>query len=221
LLVCMGHAPVAPAAPGTLVYAAASLTGVLQDIQQTYAESNPAVEVTLSLAASSTLARQIRHGARADIYISANTEWLDYLQESADIAADSRTALLANGLVLIAPAHSDIAPTAMDNTLPLVDLLGDGYLAMGNPAHVPAGVYGKQALQALQLWSAVRGRIARATNVRAALALVATGEARLGIVYRTDALAADDVRIVGTFPAATHDPIIYAAALTPAGRDND
>lgn len=203
-----------------LVFAAASLTDALAEVGQAYAAQSDN-KVTFSFASSSTLARQIAQGAPAEIYISANVKWMDYLQQDGDIQADSRKDLLANKLALVAPQGSPIDHVDIRPGFPLADLLGDGRLAMGNPAHVPAGVYGKQALQSLHVWSTVKDRVARSANVRAALALVALGETPLGIVYRTDAFAADDVKIVGLFPKGSHKAIIYPAALTRAAEKKD
>lgn len=198
-----------------LVFAAASLTDALGEAGRVY-EKQSDDEINFSFASSSTLARQIANGAQADIYASANIKWMDYLQERDQILAATRVKLLANRLVLIAPVGSEIGSVEVRDGFPIADMLGDSYLAMGNPAHVPAGIYGKQALESLGVWPAVEGKIARAANVRAALALVATGEAPLGVVYRTDALAEDDVKIVATFPQASHAPVVYPVAMTPA-----
>lgn len=203
-----------------LVFAAASLTDALGEAGRVY-EKQSSDEINFSFASSSTLARQIANGAQADIYASANIKWMDYLQERGQILTATRVKLLANRLVLIAPVGSEIDSVEVRDGFPIADMLGDSYLAMGNPAHVPAGIYGKQALKSLGVWPAVEGKIARAANVRAALALVATGEAPLGIVYRTDALAEDDVKIVATFPQASHAPVVYPVAMTPASKGEE
>jgi molybdate transport system substrate-binding protein len=169
----------------------------------------------VSYAASSALARQIEAAAPADLFISADLEWMDYLAARRLIQPGSRVNLLGNRLVLIAPAGS-AANFAVDRGMPLARTLGDGRLAMADPDSVPAGKYGKAALEALGAWNAVAARVARAENVRAALALVARGECPLGIVYATDAAAEPKVRVVGAFPTGTHPPIVYPAALTAA-----
>ncbi len=197
-----------------LVFAAASLRNALDEIVDGYQARYPE-RVVVSYASSSLLARQIAEGAEADVYISANTQWMDYLDERGAIAKESRKNLLGNGLVLI--THRD-NPVAVE-IAPGFDLrgrLGDGYLALGDPAHVPAGIYAEAALVSLGVWASVQDRIARADNVRAALALVAQREAPLGIVYRSDAVADAAVRVVAAFPADTHPPIIYPAARVSA-----
>lgn len=210
-LLLAGVTPAANAA--VTAFAAASLRDAFSAVSQAF-ERDTGIRVRTSYAASGTLARQIERGAPAEVFISANSHWMDYLDEHDAIAAGSRYDLLRNRLVLIAPADSDVRlPIARD--FPLADALGKRRLAMGHPAHVPAGEYGKQALQALGVWRSVKAKVARAANVRAALALVVRGGAPLGIVYRTDAMAADGVRIVDTFPADSHRPIVYPAARVP------
>lgn len=193
-----------------LVFAAASLTEALDEVSAQF-QQEQGIGVKASYASSSTLARQIEQGAPADVFISANAEWLDYLQERAMIVPATRHALLGNELVLVAPADSTVELTIAPG-FALAEALGTGRLAMGDPDHVPAGIYAKAALVALGVWPAVSERVARADNVRAALALVARGEVPLAIVYRSDAIAAD-VRVVGTFPADSHPPIVYPAAV--------
>lgn len=202
-----------------LVFAAASTTDALVEVSQAY-EQISTDTIVFSFASSSTLARQIEHGAMADIYIAANIKWMDYLEKQNLLLTMSRTSLLTNQLVLIAPANSDIDQLNIRRGFPIMDILKDNYLVMGNPDHVPAGIYGMQALKSLGVWDMVQGHIARSANVRASLALVASGEAPLGIVYITDALIADDVKIVGVFPKGTHDPIIYPAARTKVSDGN-
>jgi molybdate transport system substrate-binding protein len=194
-----------------LVFAAASLKDALDAAIVEYtAETGRAV--VASYASSSTLARQIEQGAPADLFISANPEWMDYLAERGLIRADSRADLLGNGLVLVAPKDSAVSV----EIAPGFDLPGalvGGRLAMGDPDHVPAGTYGKAALESLGVWRAVAPAVIRADNVRAALALVARGEAPLGIVYRSDAVADADVRVVAVFPPDSHPPIVYPLAV--------
>lgn len=199
------------------VFAAASLKDALEDVSSLY-ESETGEGVRLSFAGSSALARQIEHGAPADVFISANVGWMDDLQEKDLILADSRQDLLANSLVLIAHGRDhealDIGPE-----LDLAGLLSGGRLAMALVDAVPAGIYGKAALVSLGQWDGVEDSVAQSDNVRTALKLVATGEAPLGIVYATDASAEDEVTTVGTFPADSHPPIIYPAAAIRGGHD--
>jgi molybdate transport system substrate-binding protein len=196
------------------VFAAASLREALDEQVKRF-EAAAGYHVVVSYAASGVLARQIEAGAPAALFISADRDWMDYLGQRKLLVPASRVDLLRNTLVLVAPASSSktllIAPG-----FALAAALGSGKLAMGNPASVPAGKYGKAALEALDVWGEVEKQIVRAENVRAALALVARGEAAFGIVYRTDALAEKGVRIVDTFPASTHAPIIYPAARIAA-----
>lgn len=197
------------------VFAAASLKEALDAVSAGYSRQS-GDKVVISYAASSALARQIENGAPADVFISADLDWMDYLQQRQRIDPATRRKLLGNQLVLVAPAagKAAAAPLKIAPGFALAAHLGGDKLAMANPDSVPAGKYGKAALQALGVWPAVEQQVARAANVRAALMLVARGEAPYGIVYRTDALAEPKVRIVDTFPAASHAPIIYPLALT-------
>ena len=209
----------AAAAPQELtVLAASSLTDALNEVSQAFTRET-GQGVKLSFAASSALARQIEAGAPADVFFSADTDWMDYLQQRNLIAVGTRINAVGNRLVLIAPADStvklDIGPH-----FPLAAALGaDGRLATGNPDSVPVGRYAKAALTRLQVWDQVQNRIAAADNVRSALAYVARGETPLGIVYRTDALVEKNVRIVAEFPAGSHDPITYPAAVTAGAHE--
>ena len=201
------------------VFAAASLKTALDEIAEGYRQKTGA-EVTLALGGSSSLARQIEHGAPADIFISASPDWMDRLEAAGRIEAGTRIDLLGNRLVLIAHGVTGAAENGRAEIGPGFDLpglLGNGRLAMALVDAVPAGIYGKAALGSLDLWDAVRGQVAQADNVRAALALVASGEAPLGIVYATDATAEPRVGVVGLFPEDTHPPILYPAAAV-AGR---
>lgn len=210
----------APPSRVITVFAAASLTDALADVGTAW-EKASGNTVHFSFASSSTLARQIVEGAPADVYIAADEQWMDYIAQHDDIVAASRVDLVGNELALVAPRASPIGQVAIAPGFALARLLGDGRLAMGNPEHVPAGIYGKQALTALHVWKQVKDHVARAANVRAALALVALGDAPLGIVYRTDALASRKVKIVALFPTATHKPIVYPGALVKqAGHDD-
>ena len=196
-----------------LVYAAASLTDVLQQVAADYARDRQK-QVRLSFGSTATLARQIEAGARADLFIAADEEWMDYLEQRHLLRSGSRTSLLGNQLVLIAPASSKVA-LSLQRGVSLEAALGKrGRLAVADPASVPAGKYARAALGALDAWQAVKSRIVAADNVRMALLYVARGEAPLGIVYATDAKAEPRVRIVAEFPPRTHPPIVYPVALT-------
>ncbi|HEX8755712.1 MAG TPA: molybdate ABC transporter substrate-binding protein [Steroidobacteraceae bacterium] len=195
-----------------LVFAAASLANVLADIDRAFT-ARTGIRITTSLAASSTLAKQIEAGAPADVYFSADLQWMNYLQERALLRAGSRHDLLGNSLVLIAPADSSLT-VSIGPGLDLSRLLGTGRLAIADPDSVPAGIYAKEALEKLGAWGSLVPRLVRAENVRAALEYVARGDTPLGIVYRTDALVEKRVRIVGVFPADSHPPIVYPVALT-------
>jgi len=202
-----------------VIFAAASLKNALDDIQTQY-ERDAGKYVKISYAASSTLAKQIEAAAPADIFISADLDWMDYLAERKLIKPASRVNLLGNSIVLIAPANSTASITIGPN-FPLASLLGNGRLAMADTNSVPAGKYGKAALEKLGVWSAVADRIAPAENVRAALLLVSRGECPLGIVYKTDAAAESGVKVLATFPADTHPPIIYPMALVASSTNPD
>jgi len=208
-------APIRAGAEEVLVFAAASLKSALDEIAPAF-EQQTGHDVTVSYAASSVLARQIQLGAPADIFISANVDWMDVLQDQGLIDTATRVDLLGNGLVLIGgPEQAEIGQMRPDTDLPV--LLGNGHLAMALVDAVPAGIYGKAALQSLGLWKDVQGQIAQTDNVRAALALVAAGAAPLGIVYRSDAQVEDRVRVVAAFSSDLHPPIVYPAALTTSG----
>ena len=197
------------------VFAAASTTDAVTEICRLYeaAGSGRAVPV---FASSSTLAKQIENGAPAQVYISANVKWMDYLAERKMIVPDSRIDLLGNRIVLIAPADSKLE-IEIKPGFSLLPVLGDGRLSMGDPDHVPAGMYGKEALKKLGAWNEVESRVAGAKDVRAALALVERGEAPLGQVYSTDAAISKKVRVVGVFPESSHPPIVYPVALVQGG----
>jgi molybdate transport system substrate-binding protein len=202
-----------------IVFAAASLKNALDDINEAWRRGS-GKGVTVSYAASSTLAKQIENGAPADLFISADTDWMDYLKTRKLIKPQSRSDLLGNSIVLVAPASSAVK-LAIAPGFALAAALGGGGLAMADPAAVPAGRYGKAALEKLGVWPGVADRVAAAENVRAALLLVARGEAPLGIVYSTDAAVEPGVRIVDTFPPDTHPPIVYPIALTAASENPD
>ena len=198
------------------VFAAASVKTAMDEITARFTEETGET-ARVSFAGSSALARQIQAGAPADVFISANPGWMDTLEADGLIDETTRTDLLGNSLVLI--AHDpEASPVEITSDLPLADMLGEDHLAMALVEAVPAGVYGKAALGALGLWDAVAPKVAQADNVRAALALVATGEAPLGIVYATDAHAEPSVTVLGTFPEDSHAPITYPVARI---RDSD
>ncbi|PWV98906.1 molybdate transport system substrate-binding protein [Hoeflea marina] len=198
------------------VFAAASLKTALDPLARDWSASTGNTAV-MSYAGSSALAKQIEAGAPADVFISADLAWMDYLAERKQVRAGSVTRLLGNRIVLIAPADSSVALDIAPG-LDLAGALGEGRLAMANVEVVPAGRYGKAALTALGVWDSVAGRTAQAENVRAALALVALGEAPLGVVYATDAAAEPKVKVVASFPEDSHPPIIYPVALTAAAK---
>jgi molybdate transport system substrate-binding protein len=212
VLVLAGSAPGAANAQGKdlLVFAAASLKNALDDVNAQYFKDTGR-RVVVSYAASPSLAKQIEAAAPADVFISADLDWMDYLAQRKFIKPETRVNLLGNRLVLIAPA-GEARDVAIGQGFPLATLLGGGRLAMADPASVPAGKYGKGALEHLGVWTSVQARVAPAENVRAALALVSRGEAPFGIVYRSDAAADAKVRIVGVFPEDTHPPITYPVA---------
>ncbi|MBV8740612.1 MAG: molybdate ABC transporter substrate-binding protein [Sinobacteraceae bacterium] len=198
--------------PHILVFAAASLTNAMQELGASY-EKSAHVKVEQSFDASSTLARQIESGARADVFFCADTDWMDYLQQRNLLQPASRNNLLGNTLVLIAPAQSAVQLKIAPH-FALLKALGDGRLATGDPDSVPVGRYARAALTSLGVWDEVSPRIVRAENVRVALVYVSRGEAPLGIVYGSDVLIDKGVRVVDTFPANTHPPIVYPIALT-------
>jgi len=199
------------------VFAAASLKNALDDAVNHY-ETKTGVKVVVSYAASSALAKQIEAGAPADIFFSADLDWMNELQKKNLIDVASRQTLLGNTLILIAPKDSTVS-LPMEKNLPLLEALGpDGKLAMANVDSVPAGRYGKAALIYLGVWEEVAPRVAQADNVRAALAFVAKRETPLGIVYGTDAKAEREVRVVGTFPEESHPKILYPVALLAGAR---
>jgi molybdate transport system substrate-binding protein len=195
------------------VFAASSLTDVLQEINSAFT-ADTGISVRVSPAASSALARQIESGSPADVFISADQEWMDYLSLRKLIKADSRVDIVSNSLVLVAPADSKLSLRIAPG-FELARALGrNGRLSTGDPASVPAGKYAAAALKKLGVWNDVKDRIIPADNVRTALNFVALGEAPLGIVYATDARGNAKVRVVDAFPASSHEPITYPAATT-------
>lgn len=209
-----------PQTEGPLVLAASSLQEALNDAADEWvAEGHP--RPVLSFAASSALARQVESGAPADIFISADEAWMDELARKALIAPSSRETLVGNALVLVAPIGSDTTVDLEDPGSISIALGSDGRLAMADPDAVPAGRYGKAALEGLGAWYIVENRVARVENVRAALALVEAGEAALGLVYSTDAKASSKVREVALFPAGSHPRIRYSIALIKGAPHRD
>jgi molybdate transport system substrate-binding protein len=200
------------------VFAAASLKNALDDINTAFTNETK-IKVTASYAASSALMKQIEQGAPADVFASADLEWMDYGNQRKLVKSDTRVNLLGNRLVLIAPANSKTSSVTINKDTKFSEYLGaDGRLVTGDVRAVPVGKYAKAALEKLGLWAQVEPRMAMADNVRAALALVAREEAPLGIVYETDAKVEPKVKIVGAFPEGSHEPIVYPAAVTTQGK---
>jgi molybdate transport system substrate-binding protein len=200
-----------------IVFAAASLKNALDDVDAAFAKAT-GVKVVASYAASSTLAKQIEEGAPADVFASADVDWMDYAQNKKLIKDDTRIALLGNRLVLIAPKDSRLTDVPIGPGFDLAALAGDGRIVTGDVRAVPVGRYAKAAMEKLGAWPKAAPKMAMAENVRAALALVARGEAPLGIVYETDAKIEPNVKIVGRFPADSHPPIVYPFAATAAAK---
>ena len=199
-------------ADDVLIFAAASLTNAL-DAMKPLILKDTGVSVRASYASSAVLAKQIEAGAPADLFISADTEWMDHLAKRKLVVTPVYVEFAGNSLVLVAPASST-ATFSIRPDMHLSALLGGGRLAVGDPASVPAGKYAKAALEHLNAWDDVKDRLAPGENVRAALQLVARGECPLGIVYGSDATVEPSVRVIGTFPADSHPPIVYPAAMT-------
>jgi molybdate transport system substrate-binding protein len=195
------------------VFAAASLKNALDEVDDLFTKQS-GIKVVSSYAASSSLMKQIEQGAPADVFLSADVDWMDYGSKHNVIKNDTRKDLLGNRLVLIAPKDSKIGNVTIAPGFDLAGLVGSGHIATGDVRAVPAGLYAKAALEKLGIWSSVESKIAMAENVRAALVLVARGEAPLGIVYETDAKVDPSVKIVGVFPEDSHPPIIYPVAMT-------
>lgn len=201
------------------VFAAASLKNALDSVNAAW-KADAGKEATISYESSGTLAKQIEAAAPADIFVSADLKWMKYLSDKNLTKPDTEVKLLGNRIVLVAPADSK-AEITIAKGFDLAGLLGDGKLAMGDVKSVPAGTYGKAALESLDVWASVENKVAQAENVRAALKLVATGEAALGIVYATDAHAEKGVKVIGTFPEDSHQPIVYPAAITAESKSAD
>lgn len=200
-----------------VVFAAASLKNALDAVAADF-QAETGNTVTISYAGSNALAKQIMEGAPADIYISAAVNWMDEVEKAGLVVPGTREDLLGNTLVLVAHGK-DAKPVEIGPGFDLAALLGDGKLSMAMVDSVPAGQYGKESLEKLGIWSAVEGSVAQSENVRAALALVSTGEAPYGIVYASDAVADENVTVVGTFPNDSHKAIVYPAALLTGATD--
>ena len=211
------HQPAQAQDKSLTVFAAASMKNALDEADAAYSAKS-GVKINVSYAASSALAKQIEQGAPADIFISADTAWMDYSIKNKSINESTRVDLLGNAIVLIAPKDSKIDNVAIGRGFDLAKLAGDGRIATGDVKAVPVGKYAKAALEKLGSWQAAEPKFAMAENVRAALALVARGEAALGIVYSTDAKVEPGVKIVGTFPADSHPAIIYPVAATTTAK---
>jgi molybdate transport system substrate-binding protein len=203
------------------LFAAASTTNAVTEVVRLY-KSQGMGNIKTSFASSSTLAKQIANGAPADIFLSANIKWMDYLEQRELIQKQTRFDLLGNRIALIVPSDSKIQTINIERGLDISSILGrDGRLAIGDPAHVPAGIYGKEALEKLGLWDMVKRRMAPMKDVRAALAMVERSETPLGLVYTTDASVSKKVRIAGVFPASCHPPIIYPIAVITGADSKD
>lgn len=200
------------------VFAASSMTNALEEARAVFLKMHPNEDITLSFASSSKLARQIENGAEANIFVSANQKWMDYLEEKNAIIKNSRVDLVANRLVMIAPKTSKVKQINVADPS-WIRLLGDSYLAVGDPDAVPAGKYAKEALTYLKEWHLIKDKLARGQNVRVALAYVERGESPLGIVYATDAKMSKKVKVVATFPQNSHAKILYPAGMVK-GQDN-
>ncbi|WP_407927848.1 molybdate ABC transporter substrate-binding protein [Izhakiella capsodis] len=208
------------AAESINVFAAASLTDALQDIANLYEQGRP-IKIVSSFASSSTLARQIEQGAPADLFISADQQWMDYAAAKKTIDTGSRYTLLGNDLVLVAPLAGNTQSVTINKQTDWKSLLKDQRLAVGDPEHVPAGLYAKEALQHLGAWKTVSSMLAPGNSVRAALVLVERNEVPYGIVYGSDALASDKVALVGRFPESSHQPVEYPMAIVKDHNEAD
>ena len=222
LAAAFAAAPVAAhaEASGPTVFAAASMKTALDAIAADW-KAKTGKPLVISYGSSGTLAKQIEAGAPADMFISADQKWMDALAKAGAIKPDTRENLLGNALVLVAPASAGAPDMTIGKGVDLAGALGDGKLAVCTVSSCPAGIYGKEALIKLGVWEAVSPKLAQADNVRAALLLVARGEAKYGIVYATDAKAEPKVKAVGTFPESSHTPIVYPVAITKDAKSPD
>jgi molybdate transport system substrate-binding protein len=218
LAACVPHGAVAQ--QSVTVFAAASLKNALDDVDAAFAQTT-GTNVTASYEASSSLARQIEAGAPADVFISADLRWMDYVAERKLIRPDSRTNLLGNRLVLIAPKDAKLDNVAIGPGFDIAKLAGDGRIAVADVKAVPAGLYAKAALEKLGAWGAAEPKLAQAENVRATLAFVARGETPLGIVYATDAQIEPKVKIVGSFPDGSYPPVTYPVAAIADAKNKE
>jgi molybdate transport system substrate-binding protein len=219
LFATLAAAPLPAAAQDTLtVFAAASMKNALDDVDQAFTKAT-GVKVVASYAASSALAKQIGEGAPADVFVSANIKWMDYLAGKKLIAAATRVNLLGNRLVLIAPKDSKLGTVTIAKGFDIAKLAGDGRIAVADTAAVPAGLYAKAALTRLGAWKTAEPKLAQGENVRATLAYVARGETPFGIVYATDAKIEPKVKILGVFPEDSHPPITYPIAATATSKN--
>jgi len=216
LVLCVLLVPLAARAQELTVFAAASLTDAMKDLSAQWVKAGHQ-PLRMSFGSSSTLARQIEQGAPANVFASADEKWMDYLQEKNLIVASTRKDLLGNELVLVVPADKP-RHVRIDPAFDLLSLLGAaGRLAVGDPAHVPVGIYAEQALKKLGKWDSIEPRLARTNDVRSGLLLVERGEAPAGIVYATDASVSKGVMVAAVFPVESHDPVSYPFAVTKAG----
>lgn len=211
------NSPTAAQDQSITVFAAASMKNALDDVNAAYTAKS-GVKVAVSYGPSSGLAKQLEQGAPADVFISADTDWMDYASGKKSISEPSRINLLGNSIVLVAPKDSKIEKVNIGADFDLAKLAGDGKIATGDVKSVPVGKYAKAALEKLGSWQAAEAKFAMTDNVRVALTLVARGEAALGIVYSTDAKVEPGVKVVGTFPADSHPPIIYPVAATTTAK---
>ena len=217
ILLGAAHSPAGAQEKSLIVFAAASMKNALDDIDTAYT-AKTGVKITVSYAASSALAKQIEQGAPADVFVSADTDWMDYAIARKNVNEPTRVSLLGNSIVLIAPKDSKIDNVNIGQSFDLAKLAGDGKVVTGDVKAVPAGKYAKAALQKLGAWQAAEQKFAMADSVRAALTLVARGEAALGFVYSTDARVEPGVKIVGTFPPDSHPAIVYPVAATTTAK---
>jgi molybdate transport system substrate-binding protein len=217
IAVFAGAPPAASAEDAILVFAAASLKNALDDVDAAFSRAT-GVKITASYAASSALAKQIEQGAPADVFVSADLKWMDYLADQKLIKPETRLNLLGNKLVLIAPADSKLGNVPIAKGFDIARLAGDGRIAVADTKAVPAGLYAKAALENLGAWATAEPKLAQAENVRATLAFVARGEMPLGIVYATDARIEPKVKIVGEFPNGSYPPVTYPLAETIASK---
>lgn len=218
-LLALAPPPAVAQSGGPMVFAAASMKDALDEVARLW-QQETGRKAVVSYAGSSALARQIEQGAPADLFISADLDWMDHLAQRNLIKPDTRSNLLGNRIALVTGKSSTVTAKIAPG-FDLSGLIGSGKLAMADTRAVPAGKYGKASLEALNVWPSVQGKVAQAENVRAALLLVSRGEAPLGIVYSTDAAADPGVRVVDVFPENTHPPIIYPVAMTASSRHAD